>query len=313
MNYQFLRQNQFGTKQIVDDLKNTREGYVIHAYLHRNPGSYYFHHVNDWFEKDHFKFAGSTNLRLNDIEFTTDELAVSDDLQWKETLKDFYNNTQFRTDIFIKNPVKMLESDREDALRRVPITTQVHPKQAGLQAGGYNNANITSQESFNTVIRLFEEGIPTIGDVADALKPHFNFEQSLSWLKAWIDQDKIRVLRMTPASPEASYRFNDVVCADKPYGHRYQFFASALMGSGIVAASSTAFIMTVDQPSNDLNFESLFLKLQTHAKSYPEMAKGLPGVTDIHDEVRVTAALAALAYTAIGHDYPHARKIGLIP
>lgn len=313
MNYKFFRDNHSGTEQVLTHANSAKGGYAVHEFLHRNQGSYFFHDVYDKFEKDKFAFISSTNLANNRIKFEKDEIEVSDSPRWTETLKDYYLSTQFRTDVFVKNPTKMSESEREDVLRAIPLMTRWAPQQTRFSLFGINNCDIKSAETLDLIVKLFENGIPTIGDIADLLKLELNFEQSLNWINRQIQNDNIEPRRLEQPDPSSAQRFNQTVLADEPFGKRYNFFAHPTTGNGIHAQRELAFLLSTLQENSPMSFMELLETLKQQAKNRPDMVEGLLSLTDPKDEVRSTAALATLAYKAVGQDIPHLRRLKILP
>lgn len=108
-------------KGLVESIQSHSRAYIAHEYLNASWECFYFYQVAQLMEEAKCSFATSA-MPLDHIDmchFTDETLAFLNKVQngiFKEQLKDYCKNTQFRKDIFVKGAHRISPRQREQRL-----------------------------------------------------------------------------------------------------------------------------------------------------------------------------------------------------
>lgn len=101
----------------LDRLKGQNRNYLVHEYLNEEWSLFYHSEVVELFEEAKTTFLGSSNLldHVDALNLTEAQKGVMDGIDSapvRETVRDFFGNSQFRRDLFVKGatPGSVLES-----------------------------------------------------------------------------------------------------------------------------------------------------------------------------------------------------------
>jgi SAM-dependent methyltransferase len=122
----------------LDDIMPLSRNYLAHEYFNADWWSFFFAKVAEQLAPFNMTFAGSARImdHLDEHNFTPDmrvEIDKLDDIVARETLKDFFLNTQFRRDLFVRDATQ--PANRIEALLNVPIAAAVLPANVHRVAG----------------------------------------------------------------------------------------------------------------------------------------------------------------------------------
>lgn len=103
-------------------LKNQNPRYLAHEYFNKDWQPMYFSDVARWFDNAKIEFAGSADYfeMIDVINFSGAQqtlLAEIADQRFRETIKDFLANQQFRRDYWIKGPLQLNQLEKTEALK----------------------------------------------------------------------------------------------------------------------------------------------------------------------------------------------------
>ena len=114
----------------IKSLKAQDRKYLAHEYLNDHWHPMYFADMAKWLAPAKVGFACSTHLldHVAQINFSADQQAILNDitdLEFKETVRDYMVNQQFRKDYWVKGARKLSVLEQSEALRqlRVVLTT----------------------------------------------------------------------------------------------------------------------------------------------------------------------------------------------
>lgn len=111
-------------------LKGQNRNYLAHEYFNADWHPMYFADMAKWLAPSKVSFACSTHYldHVGQINFSADQLAVLNEItdpEFKETVRDYIVNQQFRKDYWVKGARKLSALEQAEALRqlRVVLTT----------------------------------------------------------------------------------------------------------------------------------------------------------------------------------------------
>jgi SAM-dependent methyltransferase len=295
----------------VRGLLGSSASYLAHEYLHKDMSYPYFADVARKFAKDNIEFVGNTRISNNKIKL--DEIgephlkeALKDRI-WFETLKDFKFNTQFRTDVYMREPIMLADNRRKDLLKKTRIASIWPAEELSFDFSGVDNQRISDVKIQNKIKVLFTNNVPTIEDLVNATKGTLDFEQTMDWLQTAIDRDMIRPARSVDADPAPSLRFNKLVVSENPYGERYTFIASPIFGSGLTCPHLLALSMKVFMENGAQDSAQMAASMEKDVRDSGQWVKGL----NVHegDHVRLNSEFAAFSYRFVHRILPNIQKM----
>nr|WP_315214024.1 class I SAM-dependent methyltransferase [uncultured Duganella sp.] len=230
-------------KARLDTLKTGSRNYLVHEYMHKHWQPLYHADVARDFAQAKVEFAGSAVLPMSYpmLYLTPERQAVVDtipDAVMQETLKDYFLNTSFRKDIFVRGLRRMGSVRQAEVLARVGVALSVARGAVDL--------------ALNTAIGTFHGKPELYNAVCDALalRPHSVGE--LMALPAAAGQSIANMMQVAAllaasgqaliylgAAPKpdaaASKRMNAALARQVRYSDEYQVLVSPLTGNGLNA------------------------------------------------------------------------------
>lgn len=109
--------------QKVNDLKQQNPNYLIHEYLNQDWQCFSFQQVVRIFDEIKLSYAGSTDLNthLDNINFSEEHQNFLKEIEhpiFKEQCRDYFANTQFRRDLFIRGKNNLTALQVQERLRK---------------------------------------------------------------------------------------------------------------------------------------------------------------------------------------------------
>ena len=105
-----------------EQMKSMPPGYLSHEYMNANWDLMYFNQIADVMSEAKLQFACSAAYQeaIEEIQFTAPQrewLGTIDNEAFRETMKDFIRNTQFRKDYWVKGGLAMPQAERIERIR----------------------------------------------------------------------------------------------------------------------------------------------------------------------------------------------------
>jgi SAM-dependent methyltransferase len=224
----------------LDTLKNGNAQYLVHEYLHRHWQPLYHADVARDMSAAKLEFVGSADLpyAYPGLYLNAEKqelLNAIPDASLRETFKDYFLNTGFRKDVFVRGARRMTLPRQVEWLQQVGLALLVPREESKL----------TMKLSFGEVNGKEE----LYGPVLDALakQPHSLAElAALPALKGQSASTLAQVAALLTASGQTStyftstkiavdsaHKMNRALAAQTRYGDEYQVLASPLLGNGV--------------------------------------------------------------------------------
>lgn len=128
-------------RQRIESIKGQNRRYVAHEYFNQHWTPMHFATVAERLAAARLTHACSANFfeRLDWLNLTpaqTDFLAEIPDAHFRESVRDFMTNQQFRRDYWVKGPRRLSTYDRNEALRETRVVLMVPRSVVPLKVGG---------------------------------------------------------------------------------------------------------------------------------------------------------------------------------
>lgn len=226
----------------VQELKNQNPNYLIHEYLNQDWQCFSFQQVVRILEEVKLSYAGSTDLnnQLDNINFSQehqDFLQAIDHPIFKEQCRDYFANTQFRRDLFIRGKNNLTPLQTQQRLRNtafVLLTASEHlPKTINGYLGEFN----LIQDIYEPLGRHFKKldyQPQTIAALEQAI-PDLNYAQLLNALVILCHLGLAQPCQTEPDADMLDYaqKLNHYLLEQASYHTNYQALACPITGMGI--------------------------------------------------------------------------------
>lgn len=265
-NPNFAQSNPNAIKK-VKELRKQNPNYLIHEYLNQDWQCFSFQQVVRTFEDIKLSYAGSTDLNthLNNINFSEDHQKFLNQIEhpiFKEQCRDYFANTQFRRDLFIRGKNNLSPLETQQRLSQLEFVLLTAPSHIPKSIHGYLGEFSLIQDVYHPVGALFKKydyRPLTITEIQNEC-PELNFSKILN---AFIilchlglaqpcqenptDQmfnqcQNINLYLLQQASFQSNYQV--LACAKTgigiPTDHFYQLFYRAYFVDGLTTAEQFA-------------------------------------------------------------------------
>ena len=231
--------------QKVQDLKKQNPNYLIHEYLNQDWQCFSFQQVVRILEEIKLTYAGSTDLNshLDNINFSEEHQQFLNQIEhpiFKEQCRDYFSNTQFRKDLFIRGKNNLTPLQTQQKLRKTPFILLISPEKLPKTIQGYLGEFNLRQNIYEPIGAHFKKNDykpQTIAEIELAL-PELNYTQIINALTILCHLNLVHPCLSTEPSKETlqySHDLNQNLLDQASYHQNYQVLASPITGIGIPA------------------------------------------------------------------------------
>ncbi len=231
--------------QKVKELKSQNPNYLIHEYLNQDWQCFSFQQVVRILEEIKLTYAGSTDLntQIDNINFSEEHQKFLNQIEhpiFKEQCRDYFTNTQFRKDLFIRGKNQLTALQQQQRLRNTAFVLLTSPKKLPKTIQGTLGEFNLRQEIYEPIATYFKKNnykAQTIAELEIAI-PTLNYHQILNALIILCHLNLMHPCLSTDVSEDAlrySHELNQYLLEQASYHQNYQILASPLTGIGIPA------------------------------------------------------------------------------
>ncbi len=169
--------------QVADRLKSMKDQnrhYLAHEYFNRDWHPMHFATMAAWLEPAKLSYACSANYldHVSELNFTAEQKAFLNeipDLHFRESVRDFIVNQQFRKDYWVKGPRRIDPLEQSETLRQQKIILTTHRPDVSLKiTTSLGEANL-SKEIYTPILDvLADHRAHSLGQIEQALKSQSN-------------------------------------------------------------------------------------------------------------------------------------------
>ena len=226
----------------VEDLKKQNPNYLIHEYLNQDWQCFSFQQVVRIFEDIKMSYAGSTDLNyhIENINLTPENQAFLNRIEhpiFREQCRDYFTNTQFRRDLFIRGKNQLSPLQVQERTRKIPFvllnTRENFPENITGLLGTFQ----LLEDIYTPIGQIFEKHnyrTLTIAEIENEL-PHLNFSKILNALVILCQLGLAQPCQTIPNQQiiEQTQKLNAYILEQAPFHQQYQFLVSPLTGMAI--------------------------------------------------------------------------------
>lgn len=226
----------------VKDLKNQNPNYLIHEYLNQDWQCFSFQQVVKTLEDIKLTYAGSTDLNtlLDNINFSEEHQAFLKKIDhpiFREQCRDYFANTQFRRDLFIRGKNNLTLQQTHQRLRQIPFVLLSAAEHIPKTINGYLGEFNLLPEVYQPIGEMFKAQdylSLTIAEI-EAKHPELNFNKILNAMTILCHLGIAQPCQIEPTAKmiEQSQSINQYLLEQATFQTNYQVLACAITGIGI--------------------------------------------------------------------------------
>jgi hypothetical protein len=230
-------------KPRLDKAKSLNKSYLAHEYFNRDWHPMYFSDVAEYMHKAKLEFACSVHLtdHVDVLNLTGEQSKFLQDLpdkEFRETVRDYMTNQQFRRDLWVKGPIKLNKAERAAENAKLSLILVTHADDVSMKINGLLGELTLKEEVYKPVVRVMSDHKPrTLNQIAEQVKDHGITVQQLSEVIPVLAGAGHLVLVQDAAvmqqSLDATARLNHYLLEKARSSNEVSFLASPVTGGGI--------------------------------------------------------------------------------
>lgn len=226
----------------VQELKKQNPHYLIHEYLNKDWQCFSFQQVVRTLEDIKLSYAGSTDLntQLNNINFSEEHQQFLNQIEhpiFKEQCRDYFANTQFRRDLFIRGKNNLTPLQTQQRLSQIPFVLLTSPQNIPKTINGYLGEFNLMQEVYEPIGKLFKTRNYRPLTIADIQQAHsdIGYSKILNALVILCHLGLAQPCQLNPSEDmiKQCQNINGYLLQQASFQANYQVLACANTGIGI--------------------------------------------------------------------------------
>ncbi|AEJ00320.1 Methyltransferase regulatory domain-containing protein [Nitrosomonas sp. Is79A3] len=160
----------------IDKLKEQNRHYLAHEYFNRDWHPIHFATMGNWLAPAKLSYACSANQldHLDVLNLSSEQQALLNtipDAMFRESVRDFIVNQQFRRDYWVKGACKLSALDKDNESRTLRVILTVHRTEIVLKVTGSLGTATLSDSVYGPILDyLADHKIKSLGQIEQAVK-----------------------------------------------------------------------------------------------------------------------------------------------
>jgi len=248
----------------LEQLKTQDVHYLVHEFFNEHWHPLYVDEVMTEMGNAKLTYVGSAHLvdhvdAFNLPPAAINHLATLSDPMLRELVRDFYLNSQFRRDVYVRGPVGMPAEAQAQILQNMAFVLTVLPSLVKLEHQTTAGQVQLQASLYQPVVEHLAQGAVTVAELVARLAP-----QGITLQQ--IGQTLIVLTGLGYAHPVVgegglyTERFNRVIVERAELGGELQFLASPVIGNGVkVSHLELLFLLAAQRQASPVDFVSEIL------------------------------------------------------
>ena len=228
----------------LNKIKGQDRHYLAHEYFNRDWHPMYFSTMVDWLSPAKLNYACSAHLTdLIDVINLTGEqldfLKSIPDAMFRETVRDFIVNQQFRRDYWVKGVRKISILEQVELMRKIRVILTVHRSDVVLKVGGALGEALLSEDVYNPILDfLADHKIKTVNQIELVMgEKGITFSQVVQVIMLLTGSGQLSIAQEENTSVKAKKqtdKLNSYIMNKSGNNGDIAYLASPVTGGGIV-------------------------------------------------------------------------------
>lgn len=158
----------------IKKLKEQNKHYLAHEYFNRDWHPMHFATMADWLQTAKLSYACSANYldHIDALNLTADQQTFLDDIpdmNFKESVRDFMVNQQFRRDYWVKGARKLLSLEQAEQIRQQTVVLVKHRQDVSLKVSGSLGEATMTESIYKPILDYLQDHkIRSLGEIEKA-------------------------------------------------------------------------------------------------------------------------------------------------
>jgi SAM-dependent methyltransferase len=252
----FLRANPAVAGRL-DKVREQNRHYLAHEYFNRDWHPMYVADMAGWLEPAKLSYACSAHYldHVDLLNFTPEQSAFLKDIpdpMFRESVRDFMVNQQFRRDYWVKGPRRLAPLEQGEQLRVLRLVLTVHRPDVSLKVTGALGEATMSEAVYGPILDALADHKPkTIGQLEQALAPAISWSQLVQAVMVLSGQGSLATVQddaVTAGARKPCERLNAHILAKARGSADISYLASPVTGGGVsVGRPQQLFLLSMSQ------------------------------------------------------------------
>lgn len=227
-------------------IKNQNRHYLAHEYFNQDWHPMHFASMVDWLEPAKLQFACSANYldHVDTVNLSSEQqqfLRDIPDVKFRESVRDFMVNQQFRRDYWVRGARKLTQIEQIEGIREQQVMLVVPRDEVLLKIKGLLGEADLNTSIYNPILDAMRDNKPrTIAQVEQAVREKgVNFSQLVQAMMILINEQKIALAQEANISEKMKKHcqsLNAHLISKSRSTADINYLASAVTGGGIVVS-----------------------------------------------------------------------------
>ena len=224
----------------LEQLKSQNRSYLVHEYFNEHWTALYFDQVHDSMERAKLTYIGSAHLidNMDNLNLTGEaiqELAKIHDPVYREVVRDFYLNTTFRRDVYVRGVDMLTPAAQTEQFRAMKFMLTVEADQVKLEHQTALGKLQLQENVYQPITNcLREAGVLSIAELEAKLSTQgINLQRLIQSLLVMTGMSYTHPL-VEGTDPTAAQRFNQAVLQRSLQDGSISYLCSPVIGNGVM-------------------------------------------------------------------------------
>lgn len=227
----------------IKQIKGQNRHYLAHEYFNRDWHPMHFGTMAKWLEAAKLTYACSAHYldHVEAINLTAEQQAFLGEIHdpmFKQTVRDFMVNQQFRKDYWVKGARRLAPLDQAQGLRNLRFVMTAYRPDVGLKViGALGEATLTDSIYTPVLDLMAEHKVLTLSEIEQAIKESgINFAQLIQTVLVLCGNGTFSAVQKDTAVAKAkkhTEKLNTHLMLKARSGNEITFLASPLTGGGV--------------------------------------------------------------------------------
>ena len=224
----------------LEQLKSQNRSYLVHEYFNEHWTALYFDQVHDSMDRAKLTYIGSAHLidNMDNLNLTGEaiqELAKIHDPVYREVVRDFYLNSTFRRDVYVRGVDMLTPAAQTEQFRAMKFMLTVEPDQVKLEHQTALGKLQLQENVYQPITNcLREAGVLSIAELETKLSAQgINLQRLIQSLIVMTGMSYTHPL-VEGTDPTAAQRFNQAVLQRSLQDGSISYLCSPVIGNGVM-------------------------------------------------------------------------------
>jgi hypothetical protein len=235
---EYFKVNERAVQLNLDSFIEGDVGYVAHEYMNNSWDPRFHHHVAAEFSDIGLDYLASVDplLMYRDVRRSPEQRALLSEITdpaMRETMRDFFDNTQFRREVYARGARRLSPATQREWLDAVALCAAPGERAASNVTDGNRSADLLD-DPLRPILDAIEEAPLTLSEVARIPSLQgVSFIQLTTIAGGLVGAGRAMLCLPKSKPADAAHRLNRVLAELAQTDATYYAFASPLLGSGV--------------------------------------------------------------------------------